>query len=283
MRVRYSFSCRKTGHTENIRKQRIKYPVLLLKVIEISDIVLQILDVRFFDEMRNTEIENLIEKKGKMIINVLNKSDLVKRGDLSKADLEKVKPYVLISSTDRKGIRDLREKIKIAAKKVKRKSTNKYDRIQVGVIGYPNAGKSTLINVLIGKASAGTGAEAGYTRGIQKLRLTSDILLVDSPGVIPNADYSYTDKKKIAKHSMVGGKSFSQIKDPDLVLADIMSKYSKEIEEYYDLNVDGNPELLIEEIGKKRGFLKKGGEIDDDKAARSVIKDFQEGKIIVSI
>jgi hypothetical protein len=77
MRVRYLYSSRLTGHTENLKKQRQKYPDVLLKVVETSDIILEVLDARFFQEMRNAEIEKMITSKGKKIIYVLNKSDLV--------------------------------------------------------------------------------------------------------------------------------------------------------------------------------------------------------------
>jgi hypothetical protein len=127
--------------------------------------------------------------------------------------------------------------------------------------------------------SAGVGAEAGYTKGIQKLRLTKDLLLLDSPGVIPATDYSQHDEEKILKHQKVGGKSFSQIKEPEVLVANLVKDYQKQIEKYYQIDSNGDSELLIEELGKKNGFLKKGGEVDEDKTSRKIIKDFQEGKI----
>jgi len=279
MRVRYQFSSRKTKNIANIRKQREKYPKLLLKVVDTTDIVLEILDARFFDEMRNPEIEKLILNKGKQILYVLNKADLVDKKKIPKEALELVKPYVLVSAKDRNGIKNLRDKIKMMAKKV-RKKEDSYERTQIGVIGYPNTGKSTLINSLIGKSSAGVGAEAGYTRGLQKLRLSADLLLLDSPGVIPERDYSYTSQEKITKHTKVGGKSFSQVKYPDIIVMDLMQQYPGKIEAYYGLKDYANDlDGMFEEIGKQKNFLKKGGEIDDDKVARKIIKDFQEGKI----
>ena len=62
MRARYSFSSRRTRHTENINKQRGKYPMLILKIIRDSDIILEILDARFIEETRNPEIEEQIKK-----------------------------------------------------------------------------------------------------------------------------------------------------------------------------------------------------------------------------
>lgn len=279
MRVKYIFSSRRNRQIKNIRKQRPKYPELLLKVIDISDIVIQVLDARFFKEMRDKEIEKIIKKGKKQIIYVLNKSDLVEKEKIKRYELEKIKPFVFTSCTERTGIKELRDKIKQISKSVKKDPDNKYDRIQVGVIGYPNTGKSSLINYLIGKMSAGVGAEAGYTRGLQKIRLTKEILLIDSPGVIPAKDYSQHEQEKITKHQKVGGKSFSQIKEPEILLSELVKQYPSQIETHYQIKIEDDSEILMEELGKRMGFLKKGGKVDYDKTSRKIIKDFQEGKI----
>ena len=257
---------------KNLKKQRGKYPLLLEKIIEISDIVLEILDARFVEEMQNKEIEKLIGKKGKKIIYVLNKSDLTMKRDRS------LSPRVFVSCKSRAGISELRNKIKIEAAKVKKVGT--YGRVQVGVIGYPNTGKSSLINLLIGKNSAKTGSEAGFTKGIQKLRLTGDIQLLDSPGVIPAEEYSMTNEEKIARQVKVGGKSYTQVKNPDLSLNEIVKSNKKDLEKFYGIEFE-DAEDLIEEIGKKKGFLKKGGVVDSDRAARKILKDWQLGEIRV--
>lgn len=273
MRVKYNFSSRRTRRIENIRKQRKKYPKVLLDVIRTSDIILEVLDARFAKDMLNSEIEEMILQKGKQIIFVLNKSDLVEK----KVEFEK-RPSIEVSCLERKGIKRLRDKIKELAKKIK-KSDLKYDRIQVGVIGYPNSGKSSLINILVGKSSAGVGADAGFTKGIQKIKLTSDILLLDCPGVIPEKDYSGDDTQKIAMHAKVLGRSYSQIKNPDLIVGELMKEHFKEIENYYEIEAEGNSEILIQELGKKKNFFIKGGEIDENKTAKLILKDWQTGKI----
>lgn len=281
MRVRYSFSSRRTGHLENIRKQRVKFPKLLEKVIETSDIIIEILDARYFDEMVNEEVEECLERKGKRILYVLNKIDLVKKEDL-KANplLKELKPYVLVSATERIGGKELRAKIKYLAKQVKKDDTKNYDRIQVGVIGYPNAGKSSIINLLVGKTSAPTGAKAGFTKGIQKLKLTKDILLLDSPGVIPEAQYDQDNNKKIAHQTKVGARDWHTVKDPEIVVHELWNEKKGRFKSYYGENKIKTAEELMDHIGEKRGCKKKGGEIDIDRAARLILKDWQDGKIV---
>ena len=280
MRVRYSFSSRKTRKTKNIRKQRTEFPKLLLKVVETSDIILQVLDARFIEETRNKEVEELIKSQNKKIIYVLNKSDLISKIDKSK--LEEIKPYVLVSCIKRKGGKELRNKIKQEAKKVKKDENNTYDRIQVGVIGYPNAGKSSIINLLIGKSSAKTGSEAGFTKGLQKLKLTKDMHLLDSPGVIPEREYSSDEKAKIARYTIVGGRSFSQVRDPDLIIDSILKQFPNVLEKHYRVDSENDVEILLEKLGKKFNYLKKGGVVDEDKTARRILKEWQTGVIRIS-
>src|SRR5690606_27219401 len=100
-------------------------------------------------------------------------------------------PYVLVSCTKRKGIKKLRDLIKITAKKIEKKEkreikkdkiiVSENEKVKVGIIGYPNTGKSSLINILSGKGGAGVGSDAGFTKNIQKIRLSEDVVLIDSP------------------------------------------------------------------------------------------------------
>ena len=97
-RVRYSFSSRRTGHIKNIRKQKKKIPSLIKEIVEVSDIVLEILDARFIQETRNKELEGLIKHQEKKIIYVLNKSDLVDlKSKILEVSLFKISPYIFVS------------------------------------------------------------------------------------------------------------------------------------------------------------------------------------------
>ncbi|MFQ5531809.1 MAG: GTPase [Candidatus Nanoarchaeia archaeon] len=276
MRVRYSFSSRRTRKLKNIRKQREKFPSLVLKIVANSDIIIEVLDARFIKETRNLELEEEITRQGKKIIYVLNKSDIIKK--LNKKDMPNLKPHVVVSCKLRKGIKELRSKIKELSKKIKNPVG---ERITIGVIGYPNTGKSSLINLLIGKSSAGTGSDAGFTKGIQKLKLTSEIFLLDSPGVIPKKEYSSIKSKLIAGHTKVGARSYSQVKEPEIVIATLMQEYKDVIEKHYKIQAKGDSEILLEKLGKKWNYFKKGGVVNLDKTARRILKDWQSGEIKV--
>jgi ribosome biogenesis GTPase A len=271
MRVRHSFSSRHTGKIRNLRKQRKKYPFIAKKIIDDSDIVLEILDARFPKETRNEKFEEEIKKRDKRIIYVLNKADLVDKNNLYLP--QGLFPYVFVSSTLRKGIKNLRDRIKREAKGVNK------EKITVGIIGYPNTGKSSVINSLIGKSSAGVGSDAGFTKSMQKIKLSENIVLLDSPGIIPEKEYSTQDREKIALNAKLGARSYSQIKEPELVVAKLIKDYPDVLEKFYKIGANGDSEILIEKLGKRKGFLKKGGEVNEDTTARLIIKDWQTGKI----
>jgi len=278
MKPRYSFSSRHNRRTENIRKQKQKYPSIADKIIENSDIVLEVLDARFVDETRNQEFEDKVIGKEKILIYVFNKADLVRKSSLRKFNY--LNPSIFVSSTERKGVRELRNLIKKLSKKISKPvDKDSSGKIVVGIIGYPNVGKSSLINVLIGKSSAGTSSQSGFTKALQKLKLSDEIVLLDSPGVIPEKEYSSSDRKKIAQHAKLGARDFSKVKDPEMVVFEIMKDYSEAIENFYGIDAGGDTEILIEKLGRKKGFMKKGGEVNEDKTARLILKDWQTGNI----
>ncbi|MBT4376548.1 hypothetical protein HOD29_04195 [archaeon] len=288
--VQYTYSSHRTRKIDKIKKQRVKYPQVARNIVDTSDIILEVIDVRFFEETRNVELEEEIEKQGKKIIYVLNKADLVKGSKLSQIK-GTVYPYSIVSCVKRSGIKNLRDLIKQIAKTIEKREKREIrkdkvvigddKRIKVGVIGYPNAGKSSLLNLLAGKSAAGVGAEAGFTRNVQKVRLTEDIVLVDSPGVIPGEHYSEIDKEKIAHHTLAGGKSYTQVKEPELVVDNLVKKFPGVLEKYYKIETEGDSEVLIEELGKEKGFMKKGGLVNEDQSAREILRAWQMGEIKV--
>ena len=341
VRVRYSFGSRHTGRIGNIRKQRGKYPDVMKDVVRISDIVLEILDARYIGETRNMEVEEDILAKGKKLIYVFNKVDLLGSrgkgvggsGDNENAikELEAqvpswMRPYVFVSATRGIGLREIKARIKMEAKRISSKFSSgcggfgvsgfrdlvdkkgggrllsgqkvghddvvkgvrKGRRVHVGVIGYPNAGKSSVINFITRRGVAKTAKQAGFTKGIQKIRMSEDILILDTPGVIPASKYS-TESKNFAEDVKVGGRSAGDVRDPEGAVFFLMkenagvgsrgSVVGDNIERFYGIDAGGDVEVLIEELGRKKGFLVKGGEVDEDRTARLILRDWQEGKI----
>ncbi|MFH1802483.1 MAG: GTPase [archaeon] len=277
MRVRYAFSSK---YTQKFRKppttnkHSVAFTKMVQEIIEKSDVVLEILDARFIEKTRNKELEADVRNKNKKLIFVLNKADLVDINELKhNYDLTQIEPYVLFSSKNRVGRARLREIISIEAKK------SKFKNALVGIIGYPNTGKSSLINVLCGGKRAGISSQAGFTQNIQKVRFRENIYILDSPGVIMGGEENSINEKIVKKQTEIGARDYNKAKYPDLILNEIMQEHPKIFDKFYGVDSGGEVEVLLEKIGRQWGFLKKGGEVNADRTARRILKDWQEGKI----
>lgn len=237
------------------------------KAIEKADILLLILDSRFIQETRNEEIEQKIRSAGKKLIYVMTKCDLVEKDYIEKIK-HKLKPSVFVSSKEFLGVTILKEKILIEASKQGIK-----ERVKVGVLGYPNVGKSSLINAMKGKKAAPTSITSGQTRGVQNINAGSKIVFLDTPGVIP---YQEKDKNK---HALTGTTDFAKTKEPDLAVMHIMEQYPGKIERHYEVEVAEDKEQTLEQIALKKKVLLKAGEPDTRRMATVILKEWQKGKI----
>lgn len=238
------------------------------KVIRESDVLLLLLDPRFTEETRNQEIEDKIHKLDKPLIYVVTKCDIVGK-EQAELQARKFKPAVFVSSKEHFGTTLLRNAIFREAKIAK----IPFPCLKVGVLGYPNVGKSSLINSMVGRGSAPTSSTSGFTKGVQKIRSDKRIMFIDTPGVLP-----YLEKDEEV-HTCIGTIDFNKSKDPDLAVLSLMEKFPKVIESYYDIKVNEDHEETLEEIAIKRNMIKKGNKPDVVRMARLILKAWQTGKI----
>jgi ribosome biogenesis GTPase A len=233
------------------------------KVIDESDILLLVMDSRMVAESRNHEIETKVAAAHKPLIYVINKADLVEKETMEKWK-KTLKPSVFISATMHLGGSYLREEI------LKRAPAGQF---KVGVLGYPNTGKSSVINMLKGRGAAKTSPTSGYTKGVQKVKISERMYVLDTPGVFP-----YMEKDE-AKHTMMSARTFADVKDPIGSCMKFIETFHSQVEEFYGVRHDDDPEVVLERIAVKLKKLRKGGEPDLDATARMVIRAWQTGKI----
>lgn len=155
--------------------------------------------------------------------------------------------------------------------------------IIVGVLGYPNVGKSSVINALAFKHKAKVSSKAGTTHGIHWITASKEIKLIDTPGVIPLG--TYMDEARLG---IIAAKSPEKLKEPDMVAGKVIELFQKsgklsKIEDYYKFKISEdareNSNLILEEIAIARHHLKKGGVPDDRRTALNLIKDWQDGRL----
>jgi Ras superfamily GTP-binding protein YlqF len=224
---------------------------LVRRVVEDGDVVLEVLDARDPLATRSEEVEKLADRLGKRLLVVLNKADLVERNVLEdwRAYFNSLGRHVVyISAKHRLGTRRLIVAIRSLAPRIP---------VTVVVVGYPNVGKSTIINYLKGRHVAPTSPKPGWTRGEQLVRAKSWLLVLDTPGIVKTASTG-----DLALDVIRGLVDPGTVDDPVpyayALLKRVLFYNPNALKEAY--GVECGLEEALEEIGKvKRRLLKGGG------------------------
>lgn len=239
----------------------------LVRLIRYSDFLLEIADARYPELSRNKRLEARIRLEGRRLVVVFNKADLISMSAVNRLQ-ERYKDSFVVSSKTRQGFADLRFFLKHIAPK---------REVTIGVIGFPNTGKSSVINILKGKHAAGTSPSAGFTKSMQKLRISPRVLIWDTPGIAPFG----TNDILLAT---LGAKNPEFLKDAEGVALHLIQTLKIDNEGMLakrykiDESIDNN--AILEAIALKIGALSKGGIPDTERAARTVINDWQRSKLV---
>ncbi len=239
------------------------------KILGESDIVLEVVDARIPYDTRNKVVEELADQKNKRLIIVLNKSDLVPDRFLKKViqQIKKEYPVIPFSAHKNIGTKELLDLIKEIAKEKK--------LIKVGVLGYPNVGKSSLINTLKRKKVASTSPKPGMTRGEKLVKLDKNIYLIDTPGII-----TLEFQEDLAlKGAYIPDKLEYPVETAIKLIEKIIDSRREALKETYNIEPEKDPLKTLEKIGEKLNYKIKGGEIDLERTARKVLWDWIKGNI----
>ena len=147
------------------------------------------------------------------------------------------------------------------------------------IVGIPNVGKSTFINSYARKACTKVGNKPGVTKGKQWIRLGKDIELLDTPGILwPKFD----DKEVGLRLAFIGSINDEILSITDLayeLIKFLQLNYCQSLADRYNINDDDDSVHILEQIAEKRACIKKGGELDIDKAAALLLDDYRSGKL----
>lgn len=248
----------------------------LYKVIDSSDVVIHVLDARDPLGTRCTSVEQYIKKEAphKHLIFVLNKCDLVPTWVAAawvkhlSQDYPTLAFHASITNSFGKGslIQLLRQYSALHPDR---------QQISVGFIGYPNTGKSSIINTLRKKKVCKTAPIPGETKVWQYITLMKRIFLIDCPGIVPPSQ-----KDTEADILFRGVVRVEHVSYPEQYIPVLLERCeTKHLERTYEISGWSNATEFLEKIARKHGRLLKGGEPDESGIAKLILNDFNRGKI----
>lgn len=264
----------------------------IIEDIKLIDIVLEICDARIPLASQNPDIKEITKSKKKIII--LNKCDLADEKETSKWVNYFSKQGVSAIPTDAnngKGIKECLQRINKMMEEDIKKAANKgriNKNIRIMIVGIPNVGKSSFINRMINKKSAVVGNRPGVTKQKQWVRISSNIELLDTPGVLWPKFESEHVALKLAYTGTIKDELLQRTDIAYSLLDYLIRNYKEQIISRYKLTEADFNSIINERdvtleimniIAKKRGAIVSGGEIDYEKVAVMILNDFRTAKI----
>ncbi|NLX62096.1 MAG: ribosome biogenesis GTPase YlqF [Tissierellia bacterium] len=254
------------------------------KNLSLVDIVYELVDARIPVSSQNPDIDDIIGEKPR--IKLLNKSDLADENmnlEWQKYFEEKKIPSVLIDAVHSRGLKELQDLTYTLTEKKRKNLLKKGIRkrpIRIMILGIPNVGKSTLINSLSRRKGARVGNKPGVTKANQWIKIKGDLELLDTPGIL----WPKFEDEKVGLNLAFTGAIKDEILDIDTLTIKLIERlnnlYPEHIKSRYKVEIEGrSPYDIIMEIGKKRGTILSGGEVDFSRISSIIIDEFRKGKI----
>ena len=250
--------------------------------LNLIDVVFEVIDSRMPLSSKIIDIDSLIKDKPRILI--MTKYDLCDKEETSHfIDYYKELGYrvVCVDLINNVGIQNIiseSEKIKDSINLTRQAKGLKPRNIRALIIGIPNAGKSTLINRLVGRNSAGVGNKPGFTKQLSWIRINKDIELLDTPGILWPKMSDQEQAHILASFSSIKEEILDSFDLTKFILTKLNELYPEQLEKRYGkLTIDDDMIEAYEEIGRKRGALKRGGICDYDRVANIILNDFRNG------
>ncbi len=266
------------GHMAKARRQ-------MQDDMKLIDVVVELVDARIPYSSKNPDIDRIARGKSRVLL--LNKADMAdaKATALWKNYYEKQGFYVVaLNSRSGAGVKSVSEKILEACREKLERDKKKGIQnrpLRAMIVGIPNVGKSTFINSFAGKACAKTGNKPGVTKGKQWIRLNRQVEMLDTPGILwPK----FEDERVGKRISWIGSINDEILVSTEMAL-DLISYLMRRYPEVlparygYEQPEDGTPLAVFDAIARKRGCLRKGGELDYERAGKMVVDEIRSCKL----
>lgn len=273
------------GHMAKTKRQIITDAKLI-------DVVIEILDARIPKSSQNPDISEIVSDKKRII--VLNKCDLADEKETEKwTEYFKKRniPAIAINSNQGTGINNVQKEIeKIMQEELTSQKQKGRIRktIRVMIVGIPNVGKSSFINRISKKTTMTVGNKPGVTKQKQWIRIGNQIELLDTPGVLWPKFESEEVGLNLAYTGSIKDEVIDKVEIAYYLIKYLDKNYPEKLYEKYKImpedieKIKDNPQYYLELmylIGRKRGALISGGNIDEEKVANIVLDEFKNGKI----
>ena len=263
------------GHMAKTRRE-------ISEKLNLIDIVYEVIDARMPRSSKIVDIDDLIKNKPRLLI--MTKYDLCDKNETNKfikyyEELGyQVIPVDLMTGTNVSKIIDASEVV-LKEENEKRKSKGLKPRnIRALILGIPNAGKSTLINRLVGKKSAGVGNKPGFTKSLSWIRIHKNIDLLDTPGILWPKIEDQEAAHILASFSSIKEEILNEDQIASFILRKLYELYPKSLEERYGISeLDEDLIDAYDMIASRRGVLTKGGVADYERVSRIILQDFKNG------
>jgi len=238
------------------------------------DVIIEILDARAPHTSSNPVIDKIIKEKP--VIKVLNKSDLSDPLDTKKwqqyFNKSEYQNSIAINAMTSESKNEIVNLISQLSERKEGKNTSTM------VVGIPNVGKSSVINMLAGKKIAKTGNEPAITKGQQKINLRNGIMLIDTPGILWPKIEDPESGLKLAALGSIRNTAVGYYEIAIYIIKFLMQKYPDYLKARYKIDLLSQDEHeIIELLAKKRGCLSKGGKIDLTKISEIIADDLRKG------
>ncbi|MFK8050165.1 MAG: ribosome biogenesis GTPase YlqF [Halioglobus sp.] len=242
------------------------------------DLIIELLDARLPYSSQNPSIAKLTADIP--CIKVLSKSDLADPAETQvwQEYFEREASVKTLPTTLEQA--DKAQKLLQLCEKLVPRQSRKKSKFTAMITGIPNVGKSTLINAVAGRYVAKTGNEPAITKGLQKIRISEDIIFLDTPGILWPKIHNENSSYRLAASGAIRDTAM-EVEDVAMYLSTyLIDSYPELLIDRYEIETLPQSEIeFLELLGARRGALRAGGQLNLEKVSSILVNEFRAGTL----